>query len=298
MELDQLRYFVAAAEEQNITRAAERVHVTQPALSRQLARLERELGINLFERVKKRIHITDAGRFFLDRARRILCDVETSAQQVREQFGDARRVLRLGILSPFLDDIAGPALREFRKLAPRTRVSLFELRPSEQLDRLRNHELDAALLGNLDEQLRSEFHVRRLVRHPMAAVLSIEHALSTRRAIALSELAREPWISLSETFFPGRRAFLRTACLTAGFEPNIAAEADSLGLALAAVAAGDGSALLPRHCAKLPHAGAVFVALKPPTPQAELFLVRARGEAPGELESLANLLARHAAALA
>src|SRR5262245_40598982 len=120
MELDQLRYFVAAAETLSMSRAAERGHVTQPALSRRVARLERGLKAPLFARVKRRIELTDAGRFLLERARRILCDAETSAQQVRERWADARRVVRLGFLSPLLDDVVAPALREMRRLSPRT----------------------------------------------------------------------------------------------------------------------------------------------------------------------------------
>jgi len=114
MEFHQLRYFVAAAEDLSISRAAERLHVTQPALSRQIAALEEELGVALFDRIRKRIHLTDAGRFFLPKARQLICDAETGAQQLREQFGDARRTLRLGFLSIFLDDLVAPAVREFR----------------------------------------------------------------------------------------------------------------------------------------------------------------------------------------
>lgn len=298
MELDQLRYFVAAAEEANFSRAAERMHVTQPALSRQIAGLERELRTQLFDRVRKRVRLNDAGKFFLERARRILCDIETSAQQVREEFADAPRALRLGLLAPFLDDIVGPAVRELRKHHPRAKVSFFELRPREQLDRLRARELDAALLGNLDNSERTDLAVKRLVKHPMAAVVHAEHPLATRRSIPLAALAREAFVSLSDAQFPGRRAFLHSAALAAGFEATIALEVESLGLLFAAVADGEGVALLPRHAAKLPHSGCTFVALEPPAPQAELFLVTHSGERSEQLAALCELLAKHARALA
>ena len=105
MEFHQLRYFVAAAEDLSMSRAAEREHVSQPALSRQVAQLELQLGVALFERKKQRIHLTEAGRFFLQKARQLLCDAETSEQQLREQFAGQRRTLRLGFISPFLDDL-------------------------------------------------------------------------------------------------------------------------------------------------------------------------------------------------
>ena len=108
MEFHQLRYFVAAAQELSISKAAERVHVSQPALSRQIRVLEDELGVQLFDRIKQRIHLTEAGKFFLVKARQLLCDSESAVQQTQEQFGGVRRTLRLGFLSPFLDDLVAP----------------------------------------------------------------------------------------------------------------------------------------------------------------------------------------------
>jgi len=273
MELDQLRYFVAAAETLSMSRAAERVRVTQPALSRSVARLERELKAPLFARVKKRIELTDAGRFFLARARRILCDAETSAQQVREQWADAPRQLRLGFLTPLLDDVVAPALRELKKLSPRTRIALHELRPGEQLERLRQRELDAALLGNVGAAERADFDARVLSRHAVAAVLPADDPRAKRHPLPLFDLSGDRFLSLSERYFPGRRALLASWCRPAGFEPDVVREVDSLGLLLTAVAAGEGVALLPRHAEKLPHAGTTFVALAPPVPQVELLLV-------------------------
>lgn len=297
MELDQLRAFVAAAEEGSISRAAVRVHVTQPALSRQIGRLERELGVDLFARIKQRIHLTEAGRFFLVRARRIVCDAETGVQQLKERYGRAKRTFRLGVLSAFLDDVVAPAARELARSSPRVHVAPFELAPREALDRLRAGELDAVLSGNVEAADRELFAVRRLVRHPLAAVLPAEHRLAASRTVPLAALSQESFVSLSDAFFPGRREFLVATCEAAGFTPEIVSEVDSLGLCFAAVAAGDGVALLPSHSRKLPHAGCEFVALEPPVPQAELYFVRARGAASEECTRLESALATHAARL-
>jgi len=137
MEFHQLRYFVAAAEELSVSRAAIRIHVSQPALSRQIRLLEEELELKLFDRIKQRIHLTEAGKFFLVKARQILCDSESAVQQAQEKFGGVRRTLRLGFLSPFLDDLVAPVVREFQQRHPRSKVSLFDLPPRAQLDRLR-----------------------------------------------------------------------------------------------------------------------------------------------------------------
>ena len=297
MEFHQLRYFIATAEELSITAAAKRLHISQPALSRQILSLEEELGVPLFQRVKKRIHLTDAGRFFLDRARQLLCDSETSIQQVREQFGHGKRTIRLGFLTIFLDDIVAPALRTMRKESPRTSVALFELSPKAQLDRLRDGELDLALLGNLGEEDRSRYTIQSLMRNPMAIVLPDDHRHATRKQVALKELAGEPFVSLSDTIFPGRRQFLRSVCQTQGFEPKIVEESDSLPLLLAAVSSGTGVALLPAHSSKLPHSGSVFVRMKTPVVYAEIMAVYRKDSAQGVLASLINHLESAAQAI-
>jgi len=294
MEFHQLRYFTAAAEDMSISRAAQRLHVTQPALSRQIAALEAGLGVALFDRVKKRIVLTDAGRFFLPKARQIICDAETSVQQLREQFGDAPRTLRLGFLSVFLDDLVTPVMREFRQRHPKARVSLFELPPRAQLDRLRTHELDAAILGNIEDADRELFAVRRLSRNKMAAVLPEEHLLASRKTLKLAALARESFISLSDAVFPGRREFLRGICGAAGFEPQIVSEVDSLSLMIAAVASGDGVALMPEHGQKIPHNGCVFIKLAAPVPTADLLLVQPKSKPGVEMATLAELIAERA----
>jgi DNA-binding transcriptional LysR family regulator len=269
--------------------------VTQPALSRQIAALEAELGVQLFDRVKQRIQLTEAGRFFLPKARQILCDAETSAQQLKEQFGKARRTLRLGFLSIFSDDLVAPAIREFRQRHPKAQVSLHELAPRAQLERLRAHELDAVILGNMEARDREEFSVTRLSTHAMAAVLPEDHPLAGKKSMKLAALAKEPWVSLSDTAFPGRREFLRAACVKAGFEPRIAAEVDSLSLVVSSVSSGEGVALLPSHAVKLPHHGCVFVALSAPVPLAELLLLMPKARPSAEMATLAALIQDRAA---
>ena len=297
MEFHQLKYFVAAAEQLSISKAAERVHVSQPALSRQIKLLEEEIGVQLFDRIKQRIHLTEAGKFFLVKARQVLCDSESAVQQMQEKFGGVRRTLRLGFLSPFLDDLVAPVVREFQQRHPRSKVSLFDLPPRAQLDRLRLHELDAAILGNLEEDERAMFDVRRLSRHKFIAVLPEDHRLAGRKSVKLAELRNDDWVSLSNAFFPKRREFLTVTCKSAGFTPRIVAEPDSLPMMLAEIGTGGGVGLMPAHAAKLPHAGCSLVALVSPTIYSELLLVLPRTAISAEMESLAALISERAAGI-
>lgn len=297
MEFHQLRYFVAAAEELSISKAARRVNVSQPAMSRQIKMLEDEIGVPLFDRVKQRIHLTEAGTFFLFKTRQLLCDSESAVQQVREKFVGVRQTLRLGFLSPFLDDLVAPAVREFKQRHQQAKVSLFDLSPRAQLDRLRLRELDLAILANLEDAERKFFKVLTVSKHRFVALLPENHRLSNKVSVGLSELKNDDWISLSNTFFPKRREFLIATCAKAGFAPKIVAEMDSLPMMLAEIGTGGGVGLMPGHAAKLPHAGCVVVELREPTVESELLLVLAKDPHSKELETLTALLAERAAGI-
>ena len=220
----------------------------------------------------------------------MLCDAATCEQQLRESFGNAKRTLRLGLLASFLDDLVAPVVRELKKKHRGIAVSLFDLPPRAQLERLAAHELHAALLANLEPAHREQFVVKPLSRHRFAAVLAEGHPHAGANSLPLAALREEDWVSLSDHAFPGRREFLRAACAAAGFEPRIVAEADTLTAMLGAVATGDGVAIAPRHSEKLPHAGCVFIALRSPAPTVELMLVSPRGVDVPELRTLKQLL--------
>lgn len=284
-----------------MSRAAEREHVSQPALSRQVKLLEEELGLLLFHRIKKRIHLTDGGKFFLMKARQILCDSESAIQQVQEQFSGMRRTLRLGFLSPFLDDLVAPVVREFQQRHSTSKVSLFDLSPRAQLDRLRLRELDLGILANLENDERELFEIIVLSRHRFVAVVPNHHQLADRKSIKLCELKNEKWVSLSNTFFPQRREWLQATCVRAGFNPDIVMEMDSLPMMLAEIGTGGGVGLMPGHAAKLPHAGCAIIDLTSPKLDSELLLVlpkeNQKDERSQELGTLVALIAEGAAKL-
>lgn len=297
MEFHQLRYFVAAGEEGSMSRAAQRENVSQPALSRQIRLLEEELSLALFDRIRQRIYLTEAGRFFLVKARQLLCDTELSMQQTREKFGGARRTVRLGFLSPFLDDLIAPVVREFQQRHSGSKVSLFDLPPSGQVARLKRRELDLCILANVEESERRQFDVTVLSRHRFVAVLPEDHRLAGRKKIRLNELEGDEWISLSDALFPGRRAFLNETCLRAGFSPVVVKEAESLPLMLAEIGMREGVGIMPGHARKLPHSGCVILPFDSPTIRSELLLMVLDGAQDAEILALKALLKERAAVL-
>lgn len=295
MEFHQLRYFVAAAEELSISRAAERVHVSQPALSRQIRLLEEEIGSELFHRIKQRIYLTEAGTFFLARARQLLCDSEMAIQQTQEQFRGVRRTLRLAYLSPFLDDLIAPVVREFQQRHARSKVSLYDLTPRAQLDRLRLRELDIGILANIEDDERKQFVVRTISRHRFIAAIPSNHRLANRKSLKLADLKKDHWISLSNASFPKRREFLISTCKEAGFTPRIAVEMDSLPMMLAEIGTGGGVGIMPAHAAKLPHHGCELIPFSSPTVHSELLMILPKQkERNVEMETLIALVTEKA----
>jgi DNA-binding transcriptional LysR family regulator len=298
MQVHQLRYFVAAAEEMGISRAADRLRVSQPALSRQIRLLEDELGAELFLRHRQRIRLTPAGRYFRGRARRLLSDLETAARTVAEKFGGDRRALRLGFIGPFLDDLVAPAAREFHRQNGGTPVQLIELAPREQIDRLQAGELDLAILGNIAPRDQRRFRCEELMRIPMAAVLPRSHRLAGAAAVRLGDLSREAWQSLSDANFPGRRAFLESTCRRAGFRPAAVKDSETLPLMLAAIASGEGVGIAPLHAVKIPHQGCVFIPISFPEVSSPLLVVSRKNAAGTRLAALLSALRGQAEAIA
>ncbi len=294
MQVHQLRYFVAAAEAEGISRAAEKLRLSQPALSRQVSLLEDELGVRLFTRERQRVRLTEAGKFFLPRARKILDDLRSAAQTVGERFGGDRRTLRLGFIGAVLDDVVAPATREFAREHPRTQVRLHDLSPQEQMDQLRAGELDAGILGNFEERDRRRFRTRVLLLNRMAAILPSAHPLAKKKSLELGTLSREKWVSLADEAYPGRRAFLEQCCRGAGFRPASVRDCASLPLMFAAIANGEGVGIAPMHATKIPHAGCAFVPIVGPEIKTQLLLFLPKKADNAPLEALAALLLRHA----
>jgi len=266
MELRHLRYFVTIAEELNISRAAARLRISQPAVSRQLRDLEEELAVELFRREKSGLKLTPAGETFLAHARDLLRRSGDAIKQM-ESFGKrAKEIVKAGYIAPVLASILTPALRRFSQQHSDTEVELREMPPGEQLKALREGGIDLALIGSPCREVEREFAVTVLTRIPFQAVLPDNHLLALRKRIALSELEKEKFVGFVEEKFPGRNAAICAACQAAGFTPRFRHHVENLTALLALVAAAKGVTLAPAEVSQLAHPQSVFIPLKPPVP--------------------------------
>jgi DNA-binding transcriptional LysR family regulator len=266
MELRHLRYFVMVAAELNVSRASARLHVSQPAVSRQLRDLENELGVPLFVRRHDGLALTDAGESFLAHARGILRKSADAAAHMNSFRQRPAKRLVIGYIPSVLANILTPALKKFTRKNGDTEVSLKELAPQDQVRGLRERRIDLALLGNPCLELDREFQVTVLRRVSFQAVLPEDHRLARRARIALDELKGETFIGFDENLFPGRNASISSACEPAGFIPRLITRVENLNALLATVATGKGLALAPEEVSQLPHSGVVFVKLNRPAP--------------------------------
>jgi DNA-binding transcriptional LysR family regulator len=264
MELRHLRYFVAVSEELNFTRAAEKLRLTQPSITRQIRDLEEEIGVRMFDRSKNRISLTTEGTLFLADARIILSEFARSIRSIQRRARGEPEELHLAYTAILFHEIVHFYLKAFRKADDQTVVNLTDMKPAEQCKAIEDYRADLGFMVS-----RPDIHVQSLaymcVAHePIIMALPVRHVLARKSKVELKHLRSTPLVVLSETEYPGTRRWIMDICHTAGFTPIIHQQADSEPTVLTLVAAGVGIALLPRPVEKIPHRGVTFRPLLPP----------------------------------
>jgi len=244
MELRHLRYFVAVAEEENVTRASTKLHVSQPALSRQIRDLEDELGLQLLERSAKSVRLTEAGRTFLIEARAVLQRADDAVKTVRAIAGGGEGEIHVGYAPSLTVQILPRALRIFQGEFPRVRVILHDLSSGEMIQGLRDGKLQLALMVHPGESDLRNLHFDELARYPISLAVPPNHPLANARSVKWTKLADENLIAYSREDYPEYHESLKTLAELIGGNPHIVEEHDSVTSIIAAVEAGRGVALV------------------------------------------------------
>src|SRR5271168_1320182 len=262
MKFRHLEYFVAAAEELNFTHAADRLHVSQPPFSKQIYDLEGELGINLFERGRKGVALTPAGKSFLIDARRILEDCETSIRKAQRISRGEIGELAIGYISAMTHDFLGKALEVWRLNSPGIIVDCIEMDSVAQERALLEGRISVGILVPSDRPVLELLHVRFLIKYPVRLALPGSYPHANKPEIPLALLKEEPFIGLNR-MYPNYGEWLLKVCRRAGFKPRIVKEADGAASALAFVAAGFGVAVVSQPLQKIPAKNVIFRDLAP-----------------------------------
>jgi len=249
MELRHLRYFVAVAEAENVSRAARKLHVSQPALSRQIRDLEDEVGFLLLERSAKSVRLTAAGRAFLTEAGAVLQRAEEAVKAARAVATGARGELHIGYAPSLTARILPRTLRAFQAERPNVRVVWHDLSSEEMLARLGEGKLQLAFLVRPSRARMRGLRFEELARDPMCLAMARKHHLARRRTVPLTEAAREPFISYRREEYPEYHEYLAGLFATIKSKPQVAEEHDSATSLIASVEAGCGVAVVPESIA-------------------------------------------------
>jgi LysR family transcriptional regulator, benzoate and cis,cis-muconate-responsive activator of ben and cat genes len=263
MELRHLRYFIAVAEEENVSRAALKLHVSQPALSRQVRDLEEELGFALLERSAKSVRLTEAGRVFLAEARAVLERAEQGVQAARSIAVSARGELHVGYAPSLTARILPPALRAFQAGTPGMVVKLHDLSTEEMLTEIRSGKLQIAFVIQPMAGMMRGLKFEELLRDALCLAMTPNHPFARRRLVPLAEAVREPLIAYSRREYPEYHEMLAKVFAGTKGKPRIAEEHDGVASLMAAVESGAGVALVPESMSCMSGPRLKLVALHP-----------------------------------
>jgi DNA-binding transcriptional LysR family regulator len=260
MEIRQLRYFLAVAEECHFGRAAARLHLAQPALSQGIKQLEAELGVTLFDRTTRRVALTEAGRQLADHARTLVAGEERARSHMHElAAGHAGRV-SVGFIGTATYDVLPRIARTVRERLPGVTMDLHgEVLAPQLVEGLLHDTYDLVVVreASPDEHL----HVTPLRSEPLVAVLPSYHPLASRRRVALRELADEPFVIHPSRARSSMYDRVLAACERAGFRPSPLVEVSETATLVVFVAAGHGVAVVPRSVRSLSLEGVTYVPL-------------------------------------
>jgi DNA-binding transcriptional LysR family regulator len=270
MELRQLRYLVAVAEEQHFTRAAAREHVAQPALSQQIQRLEAELGLTLVQRTTRRVAMTEAGELLVARARRAIAELDAAQAELQSLAGVQAGRLSVGALHTMGPIDLSLVLATFHRSYPAVELTVREQSSEELAAMLHDEEVELAFLSVTDRMASGGLTLDRLVSEELVAVLPRDHRLAGRARVRIGDLAADAFISFRRG--SRLRELLVSAGAAAGFEPRIALESNESRRIRSLVSRGLGVAILPRSDAEAPGAAVTVRALEGPPLRRDVLL--------------------------
>jgi len=256
LDLRQLRYFVAVAEELSFRRASDRLHISQPPLSRQIKVLEEDLGGVLLERTQQQVSLTPAGRVFLTHARHVLAEAAKARVAVKRALSGEEGELRIGFTqsSEFLPYLP-QTINDFRQQYPGITLVLKEMTSAAQVEAIEEHKIDLGIMRKPRGRLTSAVRLTRLSVDPVVLAVHDSDPLARKASVQVADLKDVKLICTAPLGGAGLHGFVYELCWTAGFAPNIVQEVQEVSTLIPLVASGLGLAIVPSpmQCIKLPH---------------------------------------------
>jgi DNA-binding transcriptional LysR family regulator len=295
MELRHLRYFVVVAEELNFSRATLRLRIAQPPLSAQIRRLEEDLGVQLFYRVKKRIELSPAGEVLLSEGRALLREADQVADRVRKAEAGQIGSLSIGFVATAMYDVLPGALGIFRCKYPKVRLNLEDMTSSQQVEALHGRKIDVGFVRPPVEE--SLFGTEKIVTETLMVALPDKHRLRERDQLALVDLAEEPFLACPSKAEPGLYELCRQLVREAGFQPRIVQEATHLQTLIGLVAAGVGICLVPSSATRMRRPGVIYRAISVPRVNIDKLMIWRKEPHPAYLAAFLEIVRQEASLL-
>jgi DNA-binding transcriptional LysR family regulator len=259
MKLRQLQFFIAVAEELSFSRAAIKLHVAQPSLSTQIKVLEEEVGARLFERDKRHVSLTPAGRRFQQRAISVLSMADSAKSEARSTARGQLGMIALGYTALSMFSTALPhAIRQFRRREPNVVMTLRELTSLEQLHELGERTLDVGVLRKVDVAAPKGISIVEWYRTPLVAAVPRDHPRAASDLLSLNDLKNESFIMYPRGAGTGIYWQVIDLCTAAGFRPRVVREVIESSTIIGLVAAGVGIAIVPADMNCIQFSGVVY----------------------------------------
>lgn len=274
LETKQLRYFAAVAEELHFGRAATRLHIAQPALSRQIRKIEDHVGVRLFERTQRRVELTPAGKVLLTRAQHLIEGVTKAEQAARRADAGEIGTLVLGFIHSSTYGLLPGILQRFRHLRPDIQLDLREMSMAEQAHALARGSIDIGLTRPSMFSINVE--TLPIFKEGFLAAVPIHHPLASSASTPLSRLANEPFVLFPSRTSPLFNASIMRMCEKAGFVPQVAQTATQVHTVIGLVSANIGVAIVPATAKNLHIAGVAVLRIEDNPPPVHVVLAWAR----------------------
>jgi len=272
---------MAVLEETSLNRAAMRLRMSQPALSRQIQALENEIGGKLLERTTSGVQATDVGFSLAKKIRPILAAYDEAMAEARRLSRGEKDQLRIGYLASAAGDYLSPALKVLKKSYPFIRLKLLDMSPGEQIVALRKGEIDVGLIGHEGHLLARDFYTHKLATLSMLAVVSSDNPLASKKRIRLSALKDEVFLAPGNDDVPGYDRWLVKICRKAGFRPKVMHKATSLSNGLELIVNENAVGIFPGYLKNYPAAGVVKIPIDEADATWDFLVVWQRGKTGG-----------------
>jgi DNA-binding transcriptional LysR family regulator len=291
MKMRQLEYFLTIADEGGFNRAAKRLHVAQPALSVQIRTLEEEIGAQLFERDKRHVFLTQAGKQFQQHARAILSRANTAKIEARCAEAGELGTLDVGYSASAMFSRGLPAsIRRFNRQYPYVMLTLHGIPSREQLHKIMERTLDLGILRKPDIKVPNGVLISEWHRTPLIVAIQEDHPLARRASLSLSQLKNEPFIIYPREAGTGIYWQFTDLCANAGFRPRVAREVLESPAIIGLVAAGVGVAVVPAGIQCIHFEGVKYRPLTDSGAFSILYIARRTGDRNRHLATFCEML--------